>query len=140
MPTSRARSRTWKDNADLIAGRRKGHRMNRTWQDNADEFGRTARGEGGWWLAVLVACSVEPGTGSGARTDLGAPAPRSSDKVSATEFAQRAGVNRSTVIRYFDGWPKAIAAGAEVPPATDLGPDDVGSFPIPARPFNGPGG
>ena len=134
MTTAKAAPRTWMDNADQIRGG--GNRMDRTWQDNADEFGRAERGEGTWYQAALIACSVF----TGKATDKINTAAAVLGKVSTYEFAERAGVSPDTVARYFGAWPKAIAAGAEVPPTSDLGPDDVGSFPIPARPFNGPGG
>ena len=136
MTTAKAAPRTWRDNADLVAGRGRSNRMGRTWKDNADEFGRAERGEGTWYQAALIACSVF----TGKATDKINSAAAELGKVSTAEFAARARVSQDTVARYFGAWPKAIAAGAEVPPTSDLGPDDVGSFPIPARPFNGPGG
>jgi hypothetical protein len=96
----------------------------RTWQDNADEFGSIERGGGGWTMAVLVACSV--GTGAA--------------RVSVETFAQRAQVTPQTVQNYLDAWPRAIANGAELPGLDTLSPDDVGTFPLPSRPFHGAAG
>jgi hypothetical protein len=95
----------------------------RTWQDNADEFGAIERGAGGWSMAVLVACSVGTTPGSG--------------KVSLGTFAERAQVTVKTVRNYLEAWPKAIAAGADLPPLADLAPADVGTFPLPTRAFHG---
>lgn len=108
--------------------------MTRTWEINAEEFGAIERGEGGWSLAVLVACSVEK-VPPGNRVTL-----LDSGKVSANQFAETAGVSLRTVLNYLDAWPEAITAGADVPALDQLGPDDVGRFPLPARPFNGVGG
>jgi hypothetical protein len=110
----------------------------RTWQANADEFGAIERGEGAWSLAVLVACSVEL-TAPGRPPVNGERSPFTG-KVSAHDFAERAGVDRQTVANYLAGWGRAIEAGAPVPPAADLSPADVGTFPLPARRFNGRGG
>jgi hypothetical protein len=63
---------------------------------------------------VLVACSVEPDAGTGRPRESGKRLPLSG-KVSAREFADRAGVSRPTVANYLAGWAKAIAAGAPVP-------------------------
>lgn len=136
MPTTKAAPRTWRDNADLVAGRRRSNRMDRTWQDNADEFKRTVQGEDNWYLATLIACSVFSGKATDKINSTGVEL----GKVSTTEFAERAQVTQKTIQRYYSAWAEAIQAGAEIPPAGDLGPDDVGAFPIPARRFNGPGG
>jgi hypothetical protein len=142
MTTAKAAPRTWKDNADLVAGRGRSNRMGRTWKDNADEFGRAVRGEDTWYMPILVACSVEPQPNAIGRSHSGGSSTpvEGTEKVSYAAFAARAHVSDKTVATYYQGWAKAIEKGAPVPPAADLGPDDVGSFPIPARPFNGPGG
>lgn len=96
----------------------------RTAQYNADEFGGTERGMGGWNQAVLVACSVGNGPG----------------QVSMSTFAGMAQVSVPTVSNYAEAWDLAVAKGVEIPPRTALSPDKVGTFPLPAQPFNGPGG
>lgn len=139
--------RTWEHNADEF-GRIRGNNMStagRTWETNADEFGGIVNGTAmGWSLAVLVACSVEPGAGQTAGLKQGTQVPvtngLATGKTSAKEFAKRAKVSDQTAMNYFNGWEKARIAGAEVPPAAELSPTDVGAFPLPAKPFNGPGG
>lgn len=115
--------------------------MTRTWQDNADEFGAIDRGEGGWSLAALVACSVTLQEKAGRPVSVSPETlTTESDKVGVNEFSSRARVSRSTVSRYLSGWTRAIENGADVPAAEDLWPADVGSFALPDRPFNGRGG
>lgn len=95
----------------------------RTAQDNAEEFGATERGEGGWNQAVLAACSCGGGPG----------------QVSEIVFARMAGVSVPTVKNYLDGWDEAARQGV-VPRRAALSPGRVGTIPLPARAFNGPGG
>lgn len=115
----------------------------RTWEVNADEFGAITRGVGGWPLAQLVACSVEKDTNLGGHRPKGStvtPVTVPNGKTGVNEFAKRAGVSAMTISRYLEGWAKAVENGAPVPPADELSPSDVGAFPLPPRPFNGPGG
>jgi hypothetical protein len=109
----------------------------RTAQDNAREFGDVVNGRAlGWTLAALVAASVF----TGKATDKINSKPLELGKITVREFAEAAGVSDETVRAYFSRWEKARKAGAPVPAAADLSPADIGTFPLPARPFNGPGG
>jgi hypothetical protein len=131
--------RTWEDNAEQFGRRGRsfmGDGDARTWEDNADEFGTVVNGTAmSWSLAVLVACSVEPGE-QGAHFNV----EMSGGKVSASAFASRAKVSTGSISAYINAWPKAIAAGAPVPSTDELSPASVGTFPLPARRFNGKGG
>jgi len=112
----------------------------RTWQDNADEFGAIQRGEGGWSLAALVACSVEKGKGSGAPSKLLKTGTTfAGAKVSAFEFSKRADCGIDSVLRYLNRWDELAAKGI-VTPSADLSPSDVGLVELPSVPFNGRGG
>jgi len=98
----------------------------RTAEENAAEFGRHERG-GGWALGLLVACSVERRNGQGERQPL---RDREEVKVSAAEFARRAGTTPGRVLRYLDAWDRATAKRI-VPAASKLKPDDVDNYNLP---------
>lgn len=99
---------------------------------DAQEFGMHLR-QGGWRLGLLVARDVEPGAGSGTRTDLAVDHGRGSeDKVSAERFAELTGrsevddrrlIGPERVMRYYRAWERAAAKG-KVPRAADLSPGD----------------
>jgi hypothetical protein len=97
--------------------------VTRTAINNAVEFGRHDK-FGGWALGLLVACSVKPDTGNGNRND------RSTSKISANEFASRAGTSRPRVLRYFEAWERA-AVKRIVPKASSLSPGDVDNYDLP---------
>ena len=105
----------------------------RTWQDNAAEFRALDAGEG-WPFAVLVACSVEKGTGGPRATG-----PRAPVKVTAREFAEGAGTTHTRVARYLAAWERGAALGL-VPAAADLAPGDVHTVTLPEVPWDGDGG
>lgn len=92
---------------------------------DAAEFGLHFK-QGGWRLGLLVARNVEKKQGK--RTDLATSGEVTESKVSAAEFAKRAGVSESTVKYYFDAWQIAAIKG-RCTPAEDLSPgeDDVSS-------------
>lgn len=102
--------------------------MTRTWQDNAHEFGALTRQGKDIRLALLVACSVERGTGQGARTQPRRD--RAEVKISATEFARQGGTNKDRILRHLDAWDR-LAQLSHVPPAAELGPDDVDTVRLP---------
>lgn len=89
--------------------------LDRTIVADAEEFGHHAGRGHGWRLGLLVARSVEPDSGN----------PNSSRvtnvtrKVSARAFAERAGTSAPRVLRYYEGWERAAAAGL-VPHASEL--------------------
>lgn len=87
-----------------------------SYKTDAHEFGLHVR-QGGWRLGLLVARNVEPGTGSGDRTDLEPRHDRA--KVSATQFAEASGTSKTRVMRYVTAWEKAAKAGL-VPHAAEL--------------------
>ncbi|MEV0474693.1 hypothetical protein [Streptomyces prunicolor] len=90
----------------------------RTWQDNADELAALDQGEG-WPYAVLVACSVEkakPGSKIASIDVI---------KVSAREFAERAGTSDARIRRYLDTWNKIAAGETDMKASADLTPSDV---------------
>lgn len=93
---------------------------------DAVEFGNHLRA-GGWRLALLVARSVEPDAGSGAAghrsrsTASGTRVPLGDGRISAREFAKRAGTTHPRVLRYLDAWMVAAGAG-DVPEVTALRP------------------
>lgn len=90
---------------------------------DAQEFGLHLK-QGGWRLGLLVARDVEPGVGSGTRTDLGASIPRLGEgKVSAETFAEMAKSTSQRVMRYYRAWERYADRG-RVPHAADLSPGD----------------
>jgi hypothetical protein len=80
--------------------------------DDAKEFGAHMR-HGGWRRAMLVACCVQASEEAGAR---------SVGKVSAQEFARRAGTSAARVLRDLEAWERAAADG-HVPSAANLTPE-----------------
>lgn len=79
---------------------------------DANEFGNHIR-SGGWRLGLLVARSVSKGNDA---------AGRAPHRISAREFAKRAGMSdHKIVLRYLVAWDAAAKAG-EVPPASELVP------------------
>ena len=108
--------------------------MNQT-ESDAREFGRHYK-NGGWYLAMLVARSVEPGTGEGGdpktrnhrrKCASGDPA----EKMSCREFARLAGVHHSTVQYHYDAWVLASQSDGAVvrhPSLLKPGDDDTDSI------------
>lgn len=100
--------------------------MNQTELD-AKEFGRHHK-NGGWYLAMLVARSVEPGAGQGSKTS---GTNTQLTKISATQFAELSGVSRKTVDLYYKAWVLASQSeGACVrhPSLLKPGDDDTESI------------
>lgn len=91
----------------------------RTWKDNAAEFVALSKQGIDVRLAVLIATSVEQGTG-GARTVTNVTV----RKVSAREFAEAAGTSAPRVLRHLDAWNRAAEQGL-CSPSTDLVPEDA---------------
>jgi hypothetical protein len=74
-----------------------------------------------WRKALLVVRNVNPGEGSGTRTDLGKRLPRFGDKkVSMRQFADEAGVSHPTVSMLYQRWDKAFAADLVPKRAADV--------------------
>lgn len=86
---------------------------------------------GSWWLAFFVACQVRPQAAGAAAEGAGRATKL---KISANEFARRAGTSADRVLRYYRAWESAYAASAvplsaeqlcpghepiELPPADD---------------------
>ncbi len=67
---------------------------------------------GSWWLAFFVACQVSPQPAAGETRR------KANSKISASEFARRAGTSADRVLRYYKAWGDAYAAGA-VPVGSD---------------------
>jgi hypothetical protein len=108
----------------------------RTWQDNAAEFGALVKQGKDVRLALLVACSVEPGKGNGGdrrSSDFQARehVPDPSEKASMGDFARLAlgaETARDRVSRHFKVWERMAAANTEVPAAETLVPNDAATF------------
>jgi AcrR family transcriptional regulator len=87
---------------------------------DATEFGSHVKA-GGWRLGLLVARNVFIGTHGGDRSsttlDLG-------NRVTAAEFAEKAGVSKQTVHNYYRAWELAADAG-KVTHAELLSPDSI---------------
>ena len=87
----------------------------------AADFARHTKGGGGWALGLEVAACVQAGNGQGRRQ------PRSNRtevaKVSATEFATKAGTGKNRVMRYLEAWNRAAEAGI-VPASGELVPTE----------------
>jgi hypothetical protein len=103
----------------------------RTAEENAREFGRHEK-YGGWALALLVACSVEPGEGRTAGLRRGTTTPRRLDrddgkKMSAAEFARKAGTTNDRVLRFLTAWESHAKDGV-VPKARTLSPSDAEDY------------
>jgi hypothetical protein len=83
--------------------------MTRTADDNAIEFGALARQGKNVRLALLVACSVDKGSGNGRPPKgTGATAPLSV-KVSARDFGRRAETTKDRVARHLAAWDRMAA-------------------------------
>ncbi|WP_155356468.1 hypothetical protein [Acrocarpospora macrocephala] len=70
---------------------------------------------GGWWLGFFIACQVESGQRNvGGKRDATPPDRNTArpTKVSASEFARRAGTTSKRVLRYYRAWEAAAEAGA----------------------------
>jgi len=87
---------------------------------DAREFGVHVR-QGEWRLGLLVARNVEPGEGQGRK--LRSNLVSIETKISAGEFARRAGTSASRVLRYLEAWDRAAEAG-HVPSSSELTPGD----------------
>lgn len=87
-------------------------------EQDAREFGHHVK-QGGWRLGLLVARSVQPGSGTGRPKKTSATAELS--KVSAEAFASRANTSGDRVLRFYGAWEAAADAG-HVPHAADLEP------------------
>ncbi|MEV0750495.1 hypothetical protein AB0I75_35715 [Streptomyces sp. NPDC050273] len=74
---------------------------------------------GSWWLAFFVVCQVRPQS-SGSTAQGGGRATKA--KISANEFARRAGTSADRVLRYYKAWEAARSAGAVVHSADQLFP------------------
>src|SRR5262245_44304284 len=103
----------------------------RTAEENAAEFGRHEARDG-WPLALLVACSVEPGK-RGDNQHTGSSREEPPRKITMNAFATAAGRNDAAgrrrigddlVRSYYDAWESAADAGI-VPHAATLQPTDV---------------
>ncbi|MFI9644439.1 hypothetical protein ACIG87_31075 [Micromonospora sp. NPDC051925] len=103
------------------------------WQSHIDrdalEFGEYAR-TGGWLFGLMVARSVAPKVSEN-RKRRGLPgAGAGSSKVSASEFALKAGCSKNRVMRFYRAWVRAAAAGL-VPSADSLVPGEKVALPDP---------
>lgn len=95
--------------------------------EDAREFGQHFK-QGGWRLGLLVARNVEPHKGQGKprpRVDEVAPMQDLpvTEKVSASAFAEKAGVSKQNVAYYYKAWQLAANDG-NCPHAETLAPDD----------------
>ncbi|GAA2138484.1 hypothetical protein GCM10009760_19850 [Kitasatospora kazusensis] len=80
---------------------------------------------GGWWLGFFVACQVEKGAGNGGDRKSDQRSKRNAEdstKISAREFAARAGTSPARVLRYFEAWQAAYKAEAVTKSADELHP------------------
>lgn len=93
--------------------------MTHTWEECADEFGRLTKQGKDVRLALLVACSVEKGRGGPRTVPIGTVS-----KVSARDFAERAGTSQARVLRHLKAWDK-FAESVGLPSAEMLEPDDA---------------
>ncbi|MFE5795556.1 hypothetical protein ACFQ8C_23680 [Streptomyces sp. NPDC056503] len=73
---------------------------------------------GSWWLAFFVACQVHPANAG----TVEAPRHGGMPKISAAEFARRAGTSPERILRYYKAWEAAHGAGAVMVSATHLYP------------------
>lgn len=93
---------------------------------DAVEYGAHIK-HGGWRLGLLVARNVQPGKGNG-RPPRETSSTDEVSKVSAIEFARRAGTSDARVTRHYKAWQAAAAAGL-VPDADTLAPGDDVALP-----------
>ncbi|MEU9888242.1 hypothetical protein [Sphaerisporangium sp. NPDC051011] len=73
---------------------------------------------GGWWLGFFVACQVR--LSKSTVTASTSTTTHESNKISAQEFAKRAGISADRVMRYYRAWEAASADGV-----VTKGPDDL---------------
>ncbi|AVD99684.1 hypothetical protein HWB51_gp066 [Mycobacterium phage Cuke] len=94
------------------------------WIEDANEFGRHFK-QGGWRLGLLVARNCLPSVGGRPTNESQNRPPVDSftEKTSIREFAEIAGVSKSTVAYYFKAWELAADAGL-VLHSSDLNPGD----------------
>ena len=97
--------------------------------EKAERFGNAHRAMG-WELAWLVAscCHGDSKGGRTKQTDSQESVDEMPGKVSQRQFADIAGVSRSTVNRYYKVWELAEADGQLANSASELAPDD--EFPL----------
>ncbi|MFI9019155.1 hypothetical protein ACIGZI_34520 [Streptomyces griseus] len=74
---------------------------------------------GSWWLAFFVACQVRS---QASATPTNGESRAAGTKLSAAEFARRAGTSPERVLRYYKAWEAAHAAGAVAHGADELWP------------------
>lgn len=80
---------------------------------------------GGWRLAALVAVNVDP-TGKGGRPSITGEFSPVDGRISLSEFARRAEIDKNTVHAYYDHWERAAELGVgHVKHAADLTRYDV---------------
>lgn len=98
---------------------------------DARTFGAYARA-GGWVFGLLVARSVQPGTGPDSKPGASAhPDPHvGTPKVSAKKFALMAGTTPARVMRFYKAWERAAQAGV-VPAFGALAPGQETALPEP---------
>ncbi|QNJ59281.1 helix-turn-helix DNA-binding domain protein [Mycobacterium phage MrMiyagi] len=94
------------------------------WKNDAAEFGRHFK-QGGWRLGLLVARNCLPSVGGRPTNESQNRPPVDSftEKTSIREFAEIAGVSKSTVAYYYKAWELAADAGL-VLHASELNPGD----------------
>jgi hypothetical protein len=98
--------------------------MSHTWEECADEFGRLTKQGKDVRLALLVACSVFK-RGRGGNTTSNGQMTNAHGKVTAAEFARRAGVHdHKRVLRHLAAWD-TFAEDNDLPPAKVLTPTDA---------------
>lgn len=86
---------------------------------DVQEFARHER-SGGWAQALLVARRVEKGEGSGVGFEQESTKRHGRDafrRISAKEFARRAGTSANRVLAFLDAWERAAADGLVLPSA-----------------------
>lgn len=92
---------------------------------DAHAFGAYAQA-GGWLFGLMVARSVRPGGGRSSQQRV-----NDNSKVSATEFARRAGCSQERVMRFYKAWERGAEAGL-VPGFEALTPGQEVTLPDPA--------
>lgn len=102
--------------------------MRRTWEDNAREFGALSKQGKDMRLALLVACSVDKGSGQGGPLRGQQPRPDRAKvgvKVSARDFALAASTSKARVLRHLTAWNKLAKEGYV---SADLKPTDASTY------------
>ncbi len=101
----------------------KDNEATRTWQDNAAEFEALNKQGKSLRLAVLVACSVEKGSGGPT------VATATVSKVTMRTFAEKAGTDAARISRHLTAWNKlAEQFPGELPTSDELTPADANSI------------